>query len=60
MKNITKNDFDDYEAVRQSGKTNMFDTKRVSALSGLDKATIMEIIKNYTELKEKYGNGGKK
>ena len=51
---INKHDFDAYEGVRQSGETNMLDVAKVSALSGLDRETILEIIKNYDELHKKY------
>ena len=30
MKTITKEQFEDYESVRECGDTNMFDTRRVS------------------------------
>jgi len=52
---ITKDDFLDYEAVRESGKTNMFDITKVVGLSqNLDRDKIIEIMKNYNELKNKY------
>lgn len=51
---ITKEEFEAYESVRVSGVTNMFMTNVVSELSGLDRATIISIIKGYTELAEKY------
>jgi len=44
--------FDDYEAVRQSGLTNMFDVKRVCELSGLNKEDVIDIMKNYGKYKE--------
>ncbi len=52
--NITKKEFEDYETVRYSGVTNMFDTKTVSKLSGLDKDKILEIMKQYGSLIKKY------
>jgi hypothetical protein len=56
MKNeITKEEFQAYEDVRVSGETNMFDTRMVEFLSGLDRDTIKDIMKNYSSLKEKYG-----
>jgi len=56
MKNeITKEEFQAYEDVRVSGKTNMFDIRMVEFLSGLDRDTIKDIMKNYSSLKEKYG-----
>lgn len=52
---ITKQQFMQYEAVRRSGVTNMWDTRRVARLAHLDRATVLEIIKHYRELKAKYG-----
>jgi len=54
--NITQDDFDAYEDVRESGVTNMFDVSVVSDYSGLNKEQIMAIMKNYSELSDKYGN----
>ena len=51
VKEITKSEFDSYESVRMSGVTNMFDTKRVSAYSGLDNPTIIAIMDSYSECK---------
>ena len=48
--NITKEDFESYEAVRKSGVTNMFMIGTVSDLSGLDKTVIKHIMINYTAL----------
>jgi len=53
-KMITKEEFLAYEEVRVSGKTNMFDIRNVEMLSGLSRKKIIEIIKNYGILKEKY------
>ena len=50
---ITNEQFDRYEAVRQSGVTNMFDTRTVSMLSGLTKDEILDIMKNYSEYLER-------
>lgn len=58
MKNeikIHETDFWAYEDVRMSGKTNMFDVKRVEALSGLKREKILEIMKNYAKYQKKYG-----
>ena len=52
--NITKEDFQHYEAVRASGITNMFDVKTVEQLSGLDREKIMAIMNNYTELMKEF------
>ena len=54
MTEITQEQFEAYEAVRESGVTNMFDVKTVGDLSGLEKEEIMTIMKSYGELKEKY------
>ena len=54
--NITQDEFDAYEDVRQSGVTNMFDVSTVSDYSGLNREQIMAIMKNYSELNEKYGD----
>ena len=53
MEQITKEDFDAYEAVRLSGRFNMFDP-RARELSGLDRVTYLGVIKNYTELAKKW------
>ena len=47
-------DFMRYEDCRTSGVTNMFDVRNVTALTGLSKEQIMEIMTNYGTLKEKY------
>jgi len=52
--NVTKQQFQSYEDVRVSGVTNMFDAKTVGIISGLDRATIIEIMKNYEELMQLY------
>ena len=54
--NITQEEFDAYEDVRESGVTNMFDVSTVSDYSGLNREQIMAIMKNYSELNEKYGD----
>ena len=54
MENITQEQFRAYESVRQSGETNMFDTKRVTKLSGLDRKQILTIMANYSKLKFKF------
>lgn len=51
---ITKQDFLDYESVRESGVTNMFLTRVVQELSGLSREKQSEIRKNYTSLSKKY------
>ena len=54
MEKITKEDFEAYIDVQESGVTNMFNAKLVGELSGLDKEQIMTIMTNYGELKDKY------
>ena len=54
MTEITKEQFEAYVDVQMSGVTNMFDVKTVGELSGLEKEEIIEIIKNYGTLKDKY------
>mgnify|MGYP003629087466 FL=1 len=54
--NITQDQFDAYEDVRESGITNMFNVAVVSDYSGLNRQEIMTIMKNYSTLQEKYGN----
>ena len=54
MEKITKQQFEAYVDVQESGVTNMFDVRTVQSLSGLNKEEIMEIMKNYGELKDKY------
>ena len=51
---ITKDEFESYEAIRQSGVTNMFDVRTVEALSGLERKKIIDIMKSYSELVQKY------
>jgi hypothetical protein len=54
--NITQDEFDAYEDVRQSGVTNMFDVSTVSDYSGLSRDKIITIMKTYETLYSKYGN----
>ena len=51
---MTKEKFEDYVAVQESGVTNMFDVKTVKELSGLEKEDIKDIMKNYSKYKEQY------
>ena len=53
---ITQDDFNAYEDVRESGVTNMFDVSTVSDYSGLNRKQIIAIMQNYQTLCEKYGN----
>ena len=45
MSNITQEEFDAYEGVRQSGVTNMFAVNTVSDYSGLSKDKLVSIMK---------------
>ena len=54
MTEITKEQFEAYVDVQESGITNMFDVKTVGQLSGLNKVEIMTIMTSYGELKDKY------
>ena len=56
MENITQDEFNAYEDVRESGVTNMFDVSTVSDYSGLSRDKIITIMKAYTTLYDKYGN----
>jgi len=51
---ISKEQFESYVRVQKSGVTNMFDVRNVTALTGLDKKQIMEIMSNYGELEKFY------
>ena len=55
MGNITQDDFQAYEDVRQSGVTNMFAISVVSDYSGLNKDKIVNIMQNYGALNDKCG-----
>ena len=54
MEKITKEQFEAYLDVQESGITNMFNAKLVGELSGLNKEEIIEIMKNYGTIKDKY------
>ena len=51
---ITKEQFEAYIRVQNSGVTNMFDLKNVKALTGLSKEQIIAIMEQYNELTKKY------
>ena len=53
---ITKEDFLDYETVRKSGMHNMMEPQAI-ALTDLSREQWIIIIKNYSELKNKYLGG---
>ena len=52
--NVDMLDFIKFLDCRDSGVTNMFDLRNVTALTGLNKEQIMYIMENYSELKDKY------
>ena len=54
MEKITREDFEAYVDVQESGVTNMFNAKLVGELSGLEKEQILTIMQHYGELKDKY------
>ena len=51
---ITQEQFVEYERVRKSGVTNMFDVPVVMRLSGLTRKTILAIMQSYEILMAKY------
>jgi len=48
---ITKEELNEYDEVKESGLTNMLDLTNVSNMSGLSKEKIFYIMKNYERLK---------
>tara|TARA_R100001440_G_C2504278_1_gene117036 strand:- start:97 stop:276 length:180 start_codon:yes stop_codon:yes gene_type:complete len=50
---ITKEEFEAFEYVRQDGMYNMLSPNAI-LMSGLDKKTYLEIVKNYDDLREMY------
>jgi len=53
---ITKETFEQYESIRQSGATNMFDITQVIALSqDLTREECLDIMSNYGKYKEEFG-----
>ena len=52
----TKEQFEEYVAIRNSGVTNMFDTSYIAAISdtGLDRNVCLYIMKHFEELSEEY------
>ena len=53
---VTQDEFDSYVEVQESGITNMFNVSVVSDYSGLSRDKIVTIMKNYTDLNDKYGH----
>lgn len=54
MTEITKEDFREYERVRQEGLTNMINFSNVADLSDLTEEQAREIVMNYDEYSEEY------
>ena len=54
LNQISREMFMCYEAVRESGVTNMMDVRTVEKLSGLSQETILTIIRGYSELADKW------
>ena len=52
--NVDMLDFVKYLDCRDSGVTNMFDVTTVKSITGWSKEQIIYIIKNFSELEEKY------
>ena len=51
---ISKESFEAFNKVRDSGRTNMFDVKTVGLLSGLQREIIIDIMDNYSYLTKKF------
>lgn len=51
---VSKEAFIAYEAVRESGVTNMYDTRKVSFYADIADEDVMYIIKNYSSLAKVY------
>jgi len=51
---ITREDFQAYLKVQNSGKINMFDLRNVVKLSGLSREKILEIMTNYRKYKKRW------
>jgi len=51
---VSKEDFQAYLKVQNSGKTNMFDLRTVVKLSGLSREKILEIMTNYRKYKKRW------
>lgn len=51
---ISKEEFQSFVRVRNSGVTNMFDIRAVSQFSGVEKEQVITIIKNFNSLSRKF------
>ena len=55
LEQITRQDFENYESIRRSGRFNMVtECGTVMAIMGVDTATYVAIQKHYGELQAKY------
>lgn len=54
MNDITREEFEAFEEVRKSGVTNMFAVSTVCEASGLDEATVLDIMNDYSNLEKKF------
>lgn len=54
VEEITEEEFAAYEAIRQSGVTNMFNSRVVCELSDLSHDAYMGILQHYGALRDKY------
>jgi len=56
---ITEDKFEQYQSVRNSGMTNMFDVKQVINLSDdLTREEVLNIMSNYATYEKQYQKGG--
>lgn len=57
MQKPTKEQYEEYVSIRDSGITNMFDLRFIEAISntGLTKDICVYIMHNFTELADEYG-----
>jgi hypothetical protein len=51
---VSKEQFESYEQVRQSGVTNMFNIELVTELADLSREECLYIIEHYSELNDKF------
>jgi hypothetical protein len=51
---ITKEEFEKYENLRQSGVINMFDVKTIMFITGLEIEQVLYIMDNYSSLMKEY------
>lgn len=53
----TKEQFEEYVKIRDSGKTNMYDIRYITGISltGLDRSRCLYIMANFEQLAEEYG-----